>query len=135
MTDAQILQEFFDVPGIGKKMGCPISVDDLVMSATGLRDLGRQAGTTASDIIGCLNRLLLAIGPHNLQVLSDVPVRCDDHWAEWCPSPTGVELHKADCPAGTTALWSNGTETVFYRMTKDKHGNDVMGFGVHRGAA
>ena len=130
MTDAQILQEFFDVPGIGKRIGGPISVVDLVMSAAGLRDLGRASGTTASDIISCLNRLLLAIGPDNLRVLTDVPVRCDDHWAEWCPSPQ--PLHSADCPAGTTPLWSSGTETVFYRMTKDKHGNDVMGFGVHR---
>jgi len=129
MSDLSIVQEFLDVPGIGKKMGCPISVDDLVMSAAGLRDLGRQDGTTAGDVIGCLNRLLLAIGPHNLQVLTDVPAKCDDHWAHWCPSPQ--PLHSADCPAGTTPLWSNGKETVFYRMTKDKHGNDVMGFGVH----
>jgi hypothetical protein len=131
MTDAQILQEFFDVPGIGKKMGCPISVDDLVMSASGLRDLGAQPGTSPRDIISCLNRLLLAIGPHNLLVLADVPARCDDHWASWCPSPAGVHLHQAECPAGTTPLWSNGTATVFYRLTKDKHGNDVMDFGVH----
>jgi hypothetical protein len=131
MTDAQILQEFFDVPGIGKKMGCPISVDDLVMSASGLRDLGAQPGTSPRDIISCLSRLLLAIGPHNLLVLADVPARCDDHWASWCPSPAGVQLHQADCPAGTTPLWSNGTATVFYRLTKDKHGNDVMDFGVH----
>ena len=129
MSDLSIVQEFLDVPGIGKKMGCPISVDDLVMSAAGLRDLGRQDGTTAGDVIGCLNRLLLAIGPHNLQVLTDVPAKCDDHWADWCPSPQ--PLHSADCPAGTTPLWSNGKETVFYRMTKDKHGNDVMGLGVH----
>ena len=129
MSDLSIVQEFLDVPGIGKKLGCPISVDDLVMSAAALRDLGRQDGTTAGDVIGCLNRLLLAIGPHNLQVLTDVPAKCDDHWADWCPCPR--PLHSADCPAGTTPLWSNGKETVFYRMTKDKHGNDVMGFGVH----
>ena len=129
MSDLSIVQEFLDVPGIGKKLGCPISVDDLVMSAASLRDLGRQDGTTAGDVIGCLNRLLLAIGPHNLHVLTDVPAKCDDHWADWCPSPR--PLHSADCPAGTTPLWSNGKETVFYRMTKDKHGNDVMGFGVH----
>jgi len=131
MTDAQILQEFFDHPKIGKRIGGPISVVDLVMSANGLRDLGKQAGTTGSDIIGCLNRLLLAIGPDNMLALTDVPARCDDYWAEWCPSPK--PLHSAECPAGTTPLWSNGTETVFYRMTKDKHGNDVMGFGVHKG--
>lgn len=131
MTDAQILQEFFDVPGIGKKLGCPISVDDLVLSASGLRELGAQAGTSPQDIVGCLSRLLLAVGPHNLLALTDVPAKCDDHWAQWCPSPAGVELHKADCPPGTTPLWSNGKATVFYRMTKDKHGNDVMGFGVH----
>jgi hypothetical protein len=129
MTDAQIIQEFFDVPGIGKKMGSPISVDDLVMAAAALRDLGKQDGTTGRYIIGALERLLLGIGPHNLQILADVPMKCDDYWAEWCPSPQ--PLHSADCPAGTTPLWSNGKETVFYRMTKDKHGNDVMGFGVH----
>jgi hypothetical protein len=131
MTDAQIIQEFFDHPKIGKRIGGPISVVDLVMSAAGLRDLGKKRGTTGWDIIGCLNRLLLAIGPDNLLALTDVPARCDDYWAEWCPSPK--PLHSADCPAGTTPLWSNGKETVFYRMTKDKHGNDVMGFGVHKG--
>lgn len=130
MSDLSIIQDFFDVPGIGKRIGGPISVVDLVMSAAGLRDLGRASGTTASDITSCLNRLLLAIGPDNLRALTDVPVRCDDHWAEWCPSPK--PLHSADCPAGTTPLWSSGTETVFYRMTKDKHGNDVMGFGTHK---
>lgn len=130
MTDAQLLQEFFYVPGIGKKMGCPVSVDDLILGATGLRDLGKKNGTSPRDIIGCLERLLVGIGPHNMQALIDVPEKCDDHWAEWCPSPQ--PLHSADCPAGTTPLWSNGSETVFCRMTKDKHGNDVMGFGVHK---
>lgn len=129
MTDVEIMQEFFDVPGIGGKMGCPISVTDLVMAAQGLRDLGKQPGTSPRDIVGCLNRLLLAIGPHNLLALTDVPQKCDDHWAQWCPSPH--PLHSADCPAGTTPLWSNGTATVFYRLSKDKHDNTVMSFGVH----
>jgi hypothetical protein len=132
MSDLSIVQEFFDVPRIGRKCDGPISVDDLVISATALRDLARKGDTNPSEIVGCLKKLLLAIGLQNLLDLIDIPPKCDDHWADWCPSPAGVQLHKADCPAGTTPLWSNGKETVFYRLTKDKHGNDVMGFGVHK---
>lgn len=129
MSDLSIVQEFFDVPDIGKKMGGPISVDDLVLSAGALRDSGLQCG--GAEIIGSLQRLLLAVGLSNFLALTDVPAKCDDHWAEWCPSPK--PLHSADCPAGGTPLWSNGKETVFYRISKDKHGNDVIGFSIHNG--
>jgi hypothetical protein len=132
VSDLSIVQEFFDVPDIGAKIGGPISVEHMVSAATELRGISRNVATPPSAVVKQLDLLLLAIGPENMLCLIDHPVRCDDTWAEWCPSPQGIELHKADCPAGTTPLWSNGKATVFYRMTKDKHGNDVMGFGVHR---
>lgn len=101
----------------------------MILAARALRDIGPNPNTTDREIISCLNRLLLAIGPDNVLALVDHPVKCDDAWAEWCPSPKGIALHAADCPAGTTPLWSNGSVTVFCRVTPDAHGNRVLDFG------
>ena len=61
----------------------------------------------------------------------DTPADVDDMWVHyWCPQPAGIDLAKANCPAGTHPLWSNGQATVFTRLTQDKHGNDVFDFAV-----
>ena len=133
-SDSVILQQFFEAMGIHGMTKFPVVVDDLCAGAAGLRDLSRSADSDPRHIMGCIDRLLQGIGPDYFQMLIEPLGDVDDLWVSyWCPQPAGVELHRADCPAGTTPLWSNGTQTVFCRRSQDKHGNAVYGFAIHGG--
>lgn len=135
-SDAEIIQDLFDTLGIhGARLCLPVNVEPLLAGAAGLRDLGRDRTTPPKQIMQCINQMYAGLGAVYFQMLFDTPADVDDFWVSyWCPQPPGVELHRADCPAETTPLWSNGNQTVFCRHSQDKHGNAELTFGVWRGA-
>jgi hypothetical protein len=131
MTEIEIVQDLFNTLGIHGSVHGPVSIADFVAGAHGLRDMGRDSSSDPRHIMQCIRRMREGIGSRYFQQLIDTPADVDDMWVHyWCPQPAGTDLAKAYCPAGTTPLWTNGTATVFTRLTKDKHGNDVFDFAV-----
>ena len=131
MSDLDIVQDFFNTLGIHGTLRFPVDIQQFVAGAAGLRDLGRDKSTDPRHIKQCIDKLYAGVGPVYFKQLFDTPPDVDDMWVHyWCPQPAGTELGKADCPAGTHPLWTNGSSTVFVRPTKDKHGNDVFDFGI-----
>jgi hypothetical protein len=131
MIELQIVQDLFNTLGIHGSVHGPVNIADFMGGAHGLREMGSDKATAPRDIMQCIRRMCAGIGARYFQQLIDTPADVDDMWVHyWCPQPAGTDLAKANCPAGTHPLWSNGQATVFTRLTKDKHGNDVFDFGV-----
>ena len=133
-SDLEIVQDLFNAFGIHGTLQWPVNMLEFVSAAEGLRDMGKDRESDPRHIMQCIDRMYQSIGAPYFANLIDHPADVDDVWVSyWCPQPAGVELHRADCPAGTTPLWSNGTQTVFCRRSQDKHGNAVYGFAIHGG--
>jgi hypothetical protein len=131
MIEIEIVQDLFNTLGIHGSVYGPVNMEDFVAGAHGLRHMGKDKASDPRHIMQCIRRMCDGIGPRYFQQLIDTPADVDDMWVHyWCPQPAGTDLAKADCPAGTHPLWTNGTSTVFTRLTKDKHGNDVFDFAV-----
>ena len=130
MTDtAEIFQDLFNTLAIHGTLQFPVHAMTFLTAAESLRDLGPRAESSPQDIKQCIEKLYQSVGPVYFRQLFDSPPDVDDLWTSyWCPQPAGNELHRAECPAGTHPLWTNGTATVFVRPCKDKHGNDVFDF-------
>jgi hypothetical protein len=130
--DLEIVQDLFNALGIAGTIRFPVSIADFVAGASSLRDIGPNAGSDPAHILQCIDRMRQGIGSGLFRQLYDTPADVDDMWVHyWCPQPKGTDLHKANCPAGTHPLWTNGKSTVFVRPAKDEHGNDICVFGVH----
>jgi len=134
MTDTQVMQDLFDTFEVANKLNAIVSVENFLSARHALLDLGPKADTSPFHIQSCCKMLLRGIGPQLFKsfiTLKNVAPSegLDDVWADWCPLPEGVELHKQTYPLGTIPLWSNGEKTVFVRISKDKHGNDEFDFG------
>jgi hypothetical protein len=131
MTEIEIMQDLFNTLGIHGSVYGPVNIADFMAGAQGLRDMGKHADSDPRHIMQCIRRMCAGIGARYFQQLIDTPADVDDMWVHyWCPQPAGIDLAKANCPAGTHPLWSNGQATVFTRLTQDKHGNDVFDFAV-----
>ena len=133
-SDLDIVQDLFNTFGIHGTLRWPVNVVEFVAGASGLRDLGKDRNSDPRHVMQCIDHMYHGVGSPYFGNLIDHPADVDDLWVSyWCPQPAGVELHRADCPAGTTALWSNGSQTVFCRRSQDTHGNDVFAFAIHGG--
>jgi hypothetical protein len=131
MIEIEIVQDLFNTLGIHGSVYGPVNMEEFIAGAAGCRATGKNPDTSPRHMLECIQRMRAGIGSRYFQQLIDTPADVDDMWVHyWCPQPAGTDLAKADCPAGTTPLWTNGTATVFTRLTKDKHGNDVAAFGV-----
>ena len=131
MNEIEIIQDLFDALGIHGTLQLPVNVQEFVSAAQGLRQLGRDPASDPRHVKECIEHMCRGIGSPYFKNLTDNPADVDDLWVScWCPQPPGVELHQADCPAGSTPLWSNGSAVVFCRAVKDRHGNDVFDFGI-----
>ena len=135
MTDSQIMQDLFDTFEVTNKLNAIVHVENFLAGRNALLDLGPNPDTSPTQILSCCKMILGGIGPRLFKsfiTLENVAPGegLDDVWAHWCPLPAGVELHKQDYPAGTIPLWSSGQQTVFVRITQDKHGNDEFDFGT-----
>ena len=134
MTDAEVMQDFFDTFEVTNKLNAIVNVENFLSARHALLDLGPKADTSPFHIQSCCKLLLRGIGPRIFKsfiTLENVALSegLDDVWADWCQLPEGVELHKQTYPLVTIPLWSNGEKTVFVRITQDKHGNDEFDFG------
>jgi hypothetical protein len=133
MTDSDVMQDFFDAFEVVNRLNAIVTVDDFLAGRHGLLEYASKADSDPKHVLSCIKRIYKGIGPRlfkSFVTLENVaPAEgLDDVWQHWCPSP--VELHTQDYPAGTIPLWSNGTATVFCRLTVDKHGNEEFDFAV-----
>lgn len=135
MTDAEVMQDFFDAFEVVNRLNAIVNVNEFLAGRHGLLEYARNADSDPRHVLSCIKRVHKGIGPRlfkSFVTLENVAPGegLDDVWGHWCPCPAGVELHKQSYPAGTIPLWSSGQATVFTRLTKDKHGNDVFDFAV-----
>ena len=133
MTDSELMQDLFDTFTVTNALNAIVQVEDFLAGRHGLADLASKPDANPRDILSCIKRVHAGLGYrlfHSFITLQNTAPSegLDDVWAHWCPSP--VELHKADYPAGTIPLWSNGKNTVFCRIVKDSKGYDAAEFGV-----
>lgn len=133
MTDADVMQDFFDAFEVVNRLNAIINVNDFLAGRHGLLEYAPKADSDPSHVLSCIKMIYRGIGPRLMKsfiTMENVaPAEgLDDVWGHWCPLPAGVELHKQDYPAGTIPLWSNGKSTVFARLLVDKHGNEEFGF-------
>lgn len=130
--ELEIVQDLFNTFGIhGTVIKWPVDIRTFVAGAHGLRDMGKDRTSDPRHILQCIRKMYEGLGPAYFANLFDTPADVDDLWVHyWCPQPNGLDLHKAQCPAGTHPLWTNGEKTVFMRPMKDKHGNDLFDFAV-----
>jgi hypothetical protein len=131
MTDSEIFQDLCNVFGIHGTLKHPVDVPTFLAGAHSLRELGPRADTEPQHIQQCIAKVYQSLGADYFQQLFDTPADVDDFWTGYfCPQPAGTDLSKADCPAGTHPLWTNGKVTVFVRPARDKHGNLVFDFST-----
>jgi hypothetical protein len=135
MTDAQILQEFFDSIVVAGRLNSIVNVEEFLAGVHGLQDYGPKADSDPSNVLACIRRVHRGIGSELFAKFvsldeSHPGIGLDDWWARWCQCPIGVQLHQADYPAGAIPLWSNGNSTVYCRVTSDAGGAPVVDFGV-----
>lgn len=132
MTDEiAVMQDLCNCWGIQGTLRWPVDMRTFLAGATAARELGRDHNTDGRHMLQCITKMYEGIGPVYFHQLFDMPADVDDMWVHyWCPQPPGCDLSKAQCPAGTTPLWTNGSSTVFVRPSKDKHGNDLFDFAV-----
>ena len=133
MTDSQILQEFFDSIVVAGRLNSIVNVEEFLAGVHGLQDYGPKAESDPHNVLACVKHVHRGIGSELFAKFisldeSHPGIGLDDWWARWCPCP--VELHKADYPAGAIPLWSNGTSTVYCRVTSDAGGAPVVDFGT-----
>jgi hypothetical protein len=133
MTDADLMQDFFDTFEVINRLNTIVTVDEFLAGRHGLLEYAPKADSDPRHVMSCIKMIYKGIGPRlfkSFVTLENVAPGegLDDVWGHWCPLPAGVELHKQDYPAGTIPLWSNCTATVFCRMTVDEHGNEEFGF-------
>lgn len=133
MTDSEVMQDFFDTFEVVNKLNAIVRVDEFLAGRHGLLDYATKADSDPRHVLSCIKRIYTGIGPRLFKsfiTLENVAPSegLDDVWSYWCPLPPDVELHKQEYPAGTIPLWSNGTSTVFARLTVDKHGNEEFDF-------
>jgi hypothetical protein len=128
--DIEIFQDLCDTLGIHGTLKLPVDIRTFAAGAGGLRDLGKDPASDPRHIQQCVEKVYQGLGPTYFSQLIDTPEDVDDMWVMcWCPQPPGSKLHAADCPAGTTPLWTNGTATVFARKGQDSNGFLVFDFG------
>lgn len=131
-TDSDVMQDFMDALSLHGAMKLPVIVDNICAGGGGLRDISGKADTSPSEILSCIRMLCRGTNPIYFRLLFDTPADVDDMWVHhWCPQPPGIDLSNADCPAGTTPLWTNGKATVFCRTLTDKHGNEDLEFSIY----
>lgn len=135
MTDADVLQDFFDAFTVANKLDAIVTVDEFLAGRHGLLEYGPNPDSDPRHVLACVKRIYKGIGPKlfaSFVTLDAVAPSegLDDVWGHWCPLPAGVELHKQDYPAGGIPLWSNGSQTVFCKMQTDQHGNKGFDFAV-----
>lgn len=135
MTDTEVMQDFFDTFEVVNRLNAIVNVNEFLAGRHGLLEYAGKADSDPRHVLSCIKRIHKGLGTRLLKpfvTLQNVlpSEGLDDVWADWCPLPPGIELHKQNYPAGTVPLWSNGTSTVFVRITQDKHGNDVFDFAV-----
>ena len=136
MTDSDIMQDFFDTFVVMNKLNSVVNVNDFLAGRLGLLEYGPQADADPRHVLSCIKRIDAGIGVRLMQSFVTLE-HCapgeglDNVWAHWCPCPKGVDLHKADCPAGTIPLWSNGKDTVFCRVSPDKGNSYQIDYGIH----
>ncbi len=135
MTDSQIMQEFFDSIIVAGRLNSIVNVEEFLAGVHGLQDYGPKADSDPTHVLSCVKRVHRGMGSELFAKFvsleeSHPSIGLEDWWARWCPCPAGVELHKADYPAGALPLWSNGKHTVFCRVSKDEGGAAVVDFGA-----
>jgi len=133
MTDAEVMQDFFDAFEVANKLNAIVTVDEFLAGRYGLLEYARKADSDPRHVLSCIKRIYKGIGPRlfkSFVTLENVlpGEGLDDVWAHWCPCPPDVDLHTQDYPAGAIPLWSNGTSVVFCRLVADKHGNEEFDF-------
>jgi len=137
LTDIDYIQDLFDTWTMTSKIGAAVGVEEYLAVRHSLRDLGPKRDTDARHIAQCIDRLRVAFGSSLLWQFIDTEntdpgTGLDDVWSHWCPCPSGLSAEKADVPAGTIPLWTNGTDSVFCRKSTDKHGNIDLLFGCKK---
>ncbi len=135
MTDAELMQDFFDAFEVVNRLNSIVNVSEFLAGRHGLLEYAPKADSDPRHVLACIQRIYKGVGPRLFKsfiTLENVaPAEgLDDVWGHWCPLPEGVELHKQDYPAGAIPLWSNGAVTVFARSARDSHGNEEFDFGV-----
>ena len=133
MTDADVMQDFFDAFEVVNRLNAIVNVNDFLAGRHGLLEYAPKADSDPSHVLSCIKMIYRGIGPRLMKsfiTMENVaPAEgLDDVWGHWCPLPAGVELHKQEYPAGAIPLWSNGKSTVFARLLVDKHGNEEFDF-------
>jgi hypothetical protein len=135
MTDADVMQDFFDAFEVVNRLNAIVTVEEFLAGRHGLQEYAPKADSDPRHVLSCIQRIYKGIGPRlfkSFVTLENVaPAEgLDDVWAHWCPLPPDVELHKLNYPAGAIPLWSNGTATVFTRIVHDQHGNEEFDFAI-----
>jgi hypothetical protein len=135
MTDTDVMQDFFDAFTVVNKLNAIVRVDEFLAGRHGLAEYGPKPESDPRRVLSCIQRVYKGIGPRlfkSFVTLENVAPGegLDDVWGQWCPLPSGIDLHTLDYPAGAIPLWSNGSQTVIYRMRTDQHGNEEFDFGV-----
>jgi hypothetical protein len=135
MTDADVMQDFFDAFEVVNRLNAIVNVNEFLAGRHGLAECGPNAESDPRHVLSCAQRIYKGIGPRlfkSFVTLENVAPGegLDDVWGHWCPLPAGVELHKQEYPAGALPLWGNGSQTVICRMRTDQHGNEEFDFAV-----
>lgn len=135
MTDADVMQEFFDTYVVTKKLGSIVDVHSFLAGRHGLLEYAPNASSDPRHVLSCIRKIYEGIGYRLFRPFAEMEHTApseglDDIWAGWCPCPNGCELSKASYPAGAIPLWTNGTSTVFCRVGKDDRGYERMDFAV-----
>lgn len=135
MSDAQILQEFFDSIIVAGRLNSIVNVEEFLAGVHALQDYGPKADSDPRHVLACVKRVHRGIGSELFAKFvsledSHPSIGLDDWWARWCPCPAGIELSRVDYPAGAIPLWSNGQRTVFCRIAPDAGGAPVVDFAV-----
>lgn len=131
MTDADVMQDFFDAFEVVNRLNAIVTVDEFLAGRHGLLEYAPKADSDPRHVLSCIKRIYKGIGPRlfkSFVTLENVAEGegLDDVWSHWCPSK--VPLASQDYPAGTIPLWSNGKSTVYCRLIKDDRGHDEFGF-------
>lgn len=131
MTDADVMQDFFDAFEVVNRLNAIVNVNDFLAGRHGLLEYATKTDSDPRHVLSCIKMIYRGIGPRlfkSFVTLENVaPAEgLDDVWGHWCPCP--VDLHKQDYPAGTIPLWSNGTATVFCRAVNDGTGQMTLEF-------
>jgi hypothetical protein len=135
MTDSEIMQDFFDTFEVVGKLNWIFQVENFLAGRHGLLEYAPKKDSDPRHVLSCIKMIHSGIGRHLFRSYIDLDnvapgEGLDDVWAEWCPCPEGVELHKQDYPQGAVPLWSNGVRTVFATRYTEVDGSEEFEFGI-----